>query len=120
MTKYALAKLGKTAAVIYENAQAGIDGRDDFKKIWAGGGKIVADEAVEFGQTNYRPTMLKVALEARFRLCGHYPEPRGLRRAGRQDPGVPDRRRHDLHPLFLRLSVDRRLVSHRHQIRHRA
>src|SRR5262249_20681278 len=62
ITKYALAKLGKTAAVIYENAQAGIDGRDDFKKFFeAGGGKIVADEAVGVGQTNYRSTMLKVA-----------------------------------------------------------
>lgn len=62
IAKFALAKLGKTAAIIYENAQAGIDSRDDFKKFFeAGGGKVVAEEAVEAGQTNYRPTMLKIA-----------------------------------------------------------
>ncbi|RDJ21893.1 amino acid ABC transporter substrate-binding protein [Bosea caraganae] len=62
MTKYAVAKLGKKAAIIYENAAAGIDARDDFKKAFvAAGGEILADEAVEFGQTNFRPTLLKVA-----------------------------------------------------------
>jgi branched-chain amino acid transport system substrate-binding protein len=52
----------KTAAIVYENAASGIDGRDDFKKAFeALGGKVLADEAVEFGQTNFRPTLLKAA-----------------------------------------------------------
>ncbi len=52
----------KTAAIVYENVAAGIDGRDDFKKAFEKlGGKVVAEEPVEFGLTNYRPTLLKVA-----------------------------------------------------------
>lgn len=59
---FAFKHVGKTAAIVYENAAAGIDSRDDFKKHFeAAGGKILADEAVEFGQTNYRSTLLKVA-----------------------------------------------------------
>lgn len=63
LVKYVVEKLGKkTAAIIYENAAAGTDGRDDFKKAFeARGGKILAEEASEFGQTNYRPSLLKVA-----------------------------------------------------------
>ncbi len=62
LADYAVANIGKTAAIIYENAAAGISGRDDFKKFFeAAGGKIIADEPVEFGQTNYRATLLKVA-----------------------------------------------------------
>lgn len=62
LVKFVEGKLGKTAAIIYENAAAGIDGRDDFKKPFeAAGGTIVAEEPVEFGQTNYRATLLKVA-----------------------------------------------------------
>jgi branched-chain amino acid transport system substrate-binding protein len=52
----------KSAAIIYENVAAGIDGKDYFKKAFeAMGGKILAEEPVEFGQTNFRPTLLKVA-----------------------------------------------------------
>ena len=63
LVKYVVEKLGrKTAAIIYENAAAGIDGKEDFRKAFeARGGKILADEATEFGQTNYRPGLLKVA-----------------------------------------------------------
>jgi branched-chain amino acid transport system substrate-binding protein len=63
LVKYIVEKLGKkTAGVIYENAAAGIDGRDDFKKAFiAAGGKILAEEPSEFGQTNYRPALLKIA-----------------------------------------------------------
>lgn len=63
LSKFAVEKLGKkTAAIIYENAAAGIDGRDDFRKAFlAVGGKILAEEPTEFGQTNYRPMLLKVA-----------------------------------------------------------
>lgn len=63
LAKYLYGVAGKkTAAVVYENASAGTDGRDDFKKAFTAlGGTIIADEAVEFGQTNFRPTLLKVA-----------------------------------------------------------
>ncbi|PWV98824.1 branched-chain amino acid transport system substrate-binding protein [Hoeflea marina] len=62
LAKYATANIGKNAAIVYENAAAGIDGRDDFKKYFeAAGGKILAEEPVEFGQTNYRSSLLKVA-----------------------------------------------------------
>jgi branched-chain amino acid transport system substrate-binding protein len=62
LARYIYDKVGaRNVAVIYENAAAGTDGRNDFveafKKL---GGTIVADEAIEFGQTNYRPTLLKV------------------------------------------------------------
>ncbi|MBE7522071.1 MAG: amino acid ABC transporter substrate-binding protein [Burkholderiales bacterium] len=63
ITNYLYRTLGKkTAAVIYENVAAGIDGKDDFKRSFeALGGKVLAEEPVEFGLTNYRPTLLKAA-----------------------------------------------------------
>jgi branched-chain amino acid transport system substrate-binding protein len=62
LAKYATAKVGKKAAIVYENAAAGIDGRDDFRKYFEeAGGEIIAEEPVEFGQTNYRATLLKIA-----------------------------------------------------------
>ena len=62
MVKY-LAKHGKKqAAVLYENDAPGIGGRDDFvKRFPTTGGKIVAQEPVQFGQTDYRPALLKLA-----------------------------------------------------------
>ena len=62
LAKFVTEKIGKTAAIIYENAAAGNDGRNDFKATFeAAGGTILAEEPIEFGQTNYRPTLLKVA-----------------------------------------------------------
>jgi len=62
MVKYLLEQGKKTAAVLYENDAAGIGGRDDFVKMFpAAGGKIVAQEPVQFGQTDYRPALLKLA-----------------------------------------------------------
>ena len=62
IANYAAARLGKTAGILYENAAVGIDLRDEFKKAFlAAGGTIVADEAVEFGSTNLRPALLKIA-----------------------------------------------------------
>lgn len=62
LAKFAADKLGKSVAIIYENAAAGIDGKDDFKKGFeAAGGKVILEEPVEFGQTNFRSTLLKVA-----------------------------------------------------------
>jgi branched-chain amino acid transport system substrate-binding protein len=49
-------------AKYYENAAVGIDIRDEFTKAFtAMGGTIVADEAIEFGSTNVRPSLLKIA-----------------------------------------------------------
>ena len=62
IAKYAAEKLGKKAAVFYDNASVGIDLRDEFKAAFlAAGGTIVEDEAVEFGSTNMRPALLKIA-----------------------------------------------------------
>lgn len=52
----------KTAAILYENDSAGISGRDDFVTAFAkAGGKIVATEPAAFGDTNFRPNLLKLA-----------------------------------------------------------
>lgn len=62
MVRY-LRKSGKTtAAVLFENDAAGIGSRDDFvREFKASGGKILAQEPVQFGQTDYRPALLKLA-----------------------------------------------------------
>ena len=62
IAKYAAEKLGKKAAVFYDSGSVGIDMRDEFKTAFlVKGGTILADEAVEFGSTNVRPTLLKIA-----------------------------------------------------------
>lgn len=62
MVKYLRDQGKKTAAVLYENDAAGIGGRDDFVAAWPkAGGQIVAQEPAQFGQTDYRPALLKLA-----------------------------------------------------------
>jgi branched-chain amino acid transport system substrate-binding protein len=62
MTKYLISKGKKTAAVLYENDAAGIGARDDFLDAYPkAGGTILAQEPVQFGQTDYRPALLKLA-----------------------------------------------------------
>ena len=62
MTQYLISKGKKTAAVLYENDAAGIGGRDDFVAAFPkAGGTILAQEPVQFGQTDYRPALLKLA-----------------------------------------------------------
>jgi len=62
MVKYLLSKGKKTAAVLYENDAAGIGARDDFVADFPkAGGQILAQEPVQFGQTDYRPALLKLA-----------------------------------------------------------
>ncbi|MDF2373613.1 MAG: ABC transporter substrate-binding protein [Rhizobiaceae bacterium] len=62
LADYASENIGKSAAIIYENGSAGVSGRDSFKQFFeAAGGAVIADEPVEFGQTNYRATLLKIA-----------------------------------------------------------
>ncbi|MDE2005153.1 MAG: ABC transporter substrate-binding protein [Rhodospirillales bacterium] len=62
MVKYLRAHGKATAAVLYENDAAGIGGRDDFvREFKAAGGKILAQEPSQFGQTDYRAALLKLA-----------------------------------------------------------
>jgi branched-chain amino acid transport system substrate-binding protein len=62
MVKYLLEQGKKKAAVLYENDAPGIGGRDDFVAMFPkAGGTIVAQEPVQFGQTDYRPALLKLA-----------------------------------------------------------
>jgi branched-chain amino acid transport system substrate-binding protein len=62
MAKYLISKGKKTAAVLYENDAAGIGARDDFLDDFPkAGGTILAQEPVQFGQTDYRPALLKLA-----------------------------------------------------------
>jgi branched-chain amino acid transport system substrate-binding protein len=62
ITKYLIGQGKKTAAVLFENDAAGIGGRDDFLDSFPkAGGTILAQEPVQFGQTDYRPALLKLA-----------------------------------------------------------
>jgi branched-chain amino acid transport system substrate-binding protein len=62
LSKY-LVSQGKTkAAILFENDAAGISGRDDYLEFFPkAGGSIVAQEPTQFGQTDFRPAMLKLA-----------------------------------------------------------
>ena len=62
MVRYLRAHGKSTAAVLYENDAAGIGGRDDFvREFKAAGGKILAQEPSQFGQTDFRAALLKLA-----------------------------------------------------------
>jgi len=62
LSKYLASEGKKKAAILFENDAAGISGRDDYLKlIPAAGGEIVAQEPSQFGQTDYRPALLKLA-----------------------------------------------------------
>ena len=58
-----MAKKGyKNAAILFENGTSGISGRDDYRKYCGDAGiKIVAEETSQFGQTDFRPALLKIA-----------------------------------------------------------
>jgi branched-chain amino acid transport system substrate-binding protein len=62
ISKYLNAE-GKTqAAILFENDAAGIAGRDDYQKYFPqSGGTILAQEPTQFGQTDFRPALLKLA-----------------------------------------------------------
>jgi branched-chain amino acid transport system substrate-binding protein len=62
ISKYLVSE-GKTkGAILYENDAAGIAGRDDFVKYFPeAGGTILSQEPSQFGQTDYRPSLLKLA-----------------------------------------------------------
>ena len=62
LTRYMMAHNLKTAAILYENDSAGISGRDDFVAAYAkAGGRIVGQEPIDFGQTDFRPDLLRLA-----------------------------------------------------------
>ncbi len=63
LAKYVYEKLGKkTASILYENSAPGISGRDDFRAAFEKeGGKILDEEPIQFGETNFRPSLLKLA-----------------------------------------------------------
>ena len=52
----------KSASVLFENDAAGIGGRDDFiADFKKAGGTILSQEPAQFGQTDYRPALLKLS-----------------------------------------------------------
>lgn len=52
----------KNAAILFENSAAGISGRDNYiTHFKAAGGTIIAQEPTQFGQTDFRPALLKLA-----------------------------------------------------------
>ena len=62
ISKYLVSEGQKQGAVLYENDAAGIAGRDDFVKYFPeAGGTILSQEPAQFGQTDYRPSLLKLA-----------------------------------------------------------
>ena len=62
LSKYLIGEGKKQAAVLFENDAAGIAGRDDFLKYYPeAGGTILSQEPTQFGQTDYRPALLKLA-----------------------------------------------------------
>lgn len=62
LSKYLIGEGKKKAAVLYENDAAGISGRDDYLAYFPkAGGTITAQEPTQFGQTDYRPALLKLA-----------------------------------------------------------
>jgi branched-chain amino acid transport system substrate-binding protein len=64
MSKYLVAQGKKRAVVLFENDAAGIGGRDDFLETFPkAGGTILAQEAAQFGQADFRPMLAKLAAE---------------------------------------------------------
>ncbi len=62
LSHYMIEQGKKQASILFENDAAGIAGRDDFVKYFPeAGGTILAQEPSAFGQTDYRPALLKLA-----------------------------------------------------------
>src|SRR5665213_1336085 len=62
LSKYLTAEGKKKAAILFENDAAGISGRDDYVTYFPkAGGTIAAQEPTQFGQTDFRPALLKLA-----------------------------------------------------------
>jgi branched-chain amino acid transport system substrate-binding protein len=62
LSKWLVGEGKKQAAVMFENDAAGMSGRDDYLHSFPeAGGTILAQEATQFGQTDFRPALLKLA-----------------------------------------------------------
>ncbi len=62
ISKYMIAEGKKKAVILFENGAAGISGRDDYIDAFPkAGGTILAQEPTQFGQTDFRPALLKLA-----------------------------------------------------------
>ena len=62
LSKWLVGEGKKHAAVMFENDAAGMSGRDDYLHSFPeAGGTILAQEATQFGQTDFRPALLKLA-----------------------------------------------------------
>lgn len=62
LAEYLISKGMRKAAILFENAAAGTAGRDGFVQTFtAAGGTIIAQEPAQFGQTDFRPPLLKLA-----------------------------------------------------------
>jgi branched-chain amino acid transport system substrate-binding protein len=62
LSKWLVEQGKKQGAIMFENDAAGMSGRDDYLRSFPdAGGKILAQEATQFGQTDFRPALLKLA-----------------------------------------------------------
>jgi branched-chain amino acid transport system substrate-binding protein len=62
LSQYLIGEGKKRGAILFENDTAGIAGRDDFEKYFpVAGGTILSQEPARLGQTDYRPSLLKLA-----------------------------------------------------------
>ena len=62
LCKWVAQKGYKKAAILFENGTSGISGRDDYRKYCGDAGlTIVGEESSQFGQTDFRPALLKIA-----------------------------------------------------------
>jgi branched-chain amino acid transport system substrate-binding protein len=62
LTKWLVDQGKKNGAILFENDAAGMSGRDDYLRSFPdAGGKVLAQEASQFGQTDFRPALLKLA-----------------------------------------------------------
>jgi len=62
LSKWLVKNGKKKAAILFENSAAGISGRDNYVKHFAAaGGTVIAQESSQFGQTDFRPALLKLA-----------------------------------------------------------
>jgi branched-chain amino acid transport system substrate-binding protein len=62
LARFAKENIGSKAAILYQNDATGVPGRDNFRAAFTAlGGTIVAEEAISFGETNFRAALAKVA-----------------------------------------------------------
>ena len=62
LSKWLVKNGKKKIAILFENSAAGISGRDNYvSTLTAAGATIVAQEPSQFGQTDFRPALLKLA-----------------------------------------------------------